>query len=121
MANLHGELGSLTVGGAHAFGMIYGEGHGLFLVDVLAGFNGVDEVLAMQMLGSGDDDGVDGFVIQKAAMVEICCGAWYQRFGVFQAFGVDIGEGDEIEIGAGQGPMDQLSAAGADAMMPIRI
>jgi hypothetical protein len=118
VTDLDGELGRFQIGGAHAFGMVHREGHGLFLVDVLAGFDGMHEVFAMQVLRSGDDNGVDSFIVEQAAMVEIGGGVGDQAFGVFQAFGVDIGEGYEIEIGARESPVDQFDAARAGPDYP---
>ncbi len=111
MAHLHGELGRFAIRGAHALGVLHRERHGLFLVDVLAGFDGMDEVLAVQMLRRGDYYRVDGFVVEQATVVEIGGRVWNQGLGVFQALGVDIGKCDEVDIRAGQRPMDQLRSA----------
>jgi hypothetical protein len=64
--------------------MIDREGHGLFLINMLAGLDGVDEVLAVQMLRGGDDDGVDGLVIEQAAMIEISGCAGDEPLGVVE-------------------------------------
>ncbi len=101
--------------GAHALGVIDRERHGLFLVDVFAGLDGVDEVLAMEVLRGGDEDGVDALVVEQAAVIEIGGGAGDELLGVFEAAGVDVGEGDEIDIGAAQRPAGDLRAAVANA------
>ena len=59
------------MGGAHALGVVDGEGHGAFLIDVFAGGEGVDEMLAVQVLGRGDENGVDGLVVQQPAVIEM--------------------------------------------------
>ncbi|HEY3836006.1 MAG TPA: hypothetical protein VGL72_05525 [Bryobacteraceae bacterium] len=41
--DLHRALAGASVGGTHALGVIHGEGHGLFLVYVLAGVERCDE------------------------------------------------------------------------------
>ena len=54
---------------AHAPGVAGIEGHGLFLVDVFAGLDRGDEVQGVLVLGRGDQDRVDVFVIQELAVV----------------------------------------------------
>ncbi len=100
VADLHGALAGLLEGGAHALGVVHGERHGLFLVDVLAGVQRGDEVLAVQVLRGGDQDGVDGLVVEQVAVVEIGLGSGHDLLRVFQALGVDVGESQEFGIGA---------------------
>ena len=57
--DLHRRLPRPLVRRAHALGVVDGERHGLFLVDVLAGFQRSDEMLGVQVLRRGDQDGVD--------------------------------------------------------------
>ena len=47
MPDLHSSVSNPLVGGTHALGVIDGEGHRLFLVNVLARFKRIDEVLTM--------------------------------------------------------------------------
>ena len=115
MADLHGALAGFLVGGAHALGVVDGERHGLFLIDVLAGIERGGEMLAMEMLRRGDQDGVDGFVVEQIAVVEIGLGVGRNQFGVFETLGIDIGEGDELGVGAGDGGFNVLHAAVAGA------
>ena len=75
MADLHGMLAAVfLVGGAHALGVIHGERHGLFLIDMLAGGDGGGEVLAVQVLRRGDQDRVDVLVFEQAAIIEVRLG-----------------------------------------------
>jgi hypothetical protein len=58
-------------GTPHTPRMIGIKSHGLFLVDILAGLKGGNEVERMQVLGSGNEDGVDGFVVEQASKIGI--------------------------------------------------
>ena len=74
MADLHGSSCRLLVRRPHPLGVIHGERHRLFLVDVLAGVERGGEVLAMQVLRRGDQDRVDDLVFEQVAVVEIGLG-----------------------------------------------
>src|SRR5262249_15237199 len=73
--------------------------HRLFLVDVLAGGQRVREVLAVEVLRGGDQDGVDILVFKKTTMIQIRFGVGRDRFGGFEGFGVDVGDTDAFDIG----------------------
>ena len=75
MADLHGVLAAVVlVSRAHALGVVHRERHRLFLVDVLAGAERGDEMLAVQMLRRGDQDRVDVLVVEQVAVIEIGLG-----------------------------------------------
>ena len=114
MADLYGVLaGVLLEGGAHALGVVHGERHGLFLVDMLAGGDGGGEVLAVQVLRGGDQDGVDVLVFQQVAIVEVGLGVGRDLLDIFQAAGVDVGSADAFHVLAGERLLEDLGAAGA--------
>jgi hypothetical protein len=92
-------------------GVIHRERHGLFLIDVLPGLDGVDEMLAVQVLRRGDDNGVDRLVVQQTAVIQICGRGRHQPLGVVEPLGVNIGESNEVDVRAVQRPVNQLSAA----------
>ncbi len=71
MADLDHAAGGATVSGPHALGMLHREGHGLLDVDVLARLERGHEVLAVQVLGRGDDDRVHAGLLEQVAVVEI--------------------------------------------------
>ena len=114
MPDLHDALfAGVLVRGAHALGVVHGERHGLFLVDVLAGIERGGEALGVQVLRRGDQDGVDILVLQQAAIVEVGLGVGRDAFHVFQAAGVDVGRADAFGVGAGDRLAENLGAAGA--------
>ncbi len=115
MADLHRALAGALIRGAHALGVLHAERHGLFLVDVLAGVERGDEVLAMQVLRRGDEHRVDALVVQQVAVIEISLGAGRDGARVFQALGVDVGDAHEFGIGTGQRLAHDLRAAVAGA------
>ena len=71
MPDLYDRFRRLPVRGAHAFGVIEREGQRLFLIDVLARFERIDKMFAMEVLRGSDDDRVDGLVVEQPAMVAI--------------------------------------------------
>ena len=80
MPDLDGQFPALRRG-AHALGVVHGERHGLFLVDVLASLERRHEMLAVEVLGRGDDDGVNALVIQQVAVVQVGLGGGRQLLG----------------------------------------
>ena len=75
------------------------KGHSLFLVDILAGLNGGNKVERMQVLGSGNEDGVDGFVVEQTSEIGIGLNRGSNLLGFVQAAGVDVGHGDRLRVG----------------------
>ena len=118
MADLHCAISGFLVGCAHALGVVDGEGHRLFLVDMLAGFEGVGKVLAVEVLRRGDQHGVERFVFEKIAMIEIRFSVWGKLLGGFQARRVDVGEGRNFDIRTSYGVARNFRAAGAYADDP---
>jgi hypothetical protein len=121
MADLHGALAGPLVSGAHALGVVHAERHGLFLVDVLARVERRYEMLAMQMLRRGDEDRVDALVVQKVAVVEIGLGRGRRLERGFETLCVDIGEGNELGVGAGDRCCTRLIPRAPGPMMPTRM
>jgi len=89
----------LFKGTPHTAGVIGIKGHGLFLVDILAGLNGGNEVERMQVLGSSDEDGVDGFVVEQAPKIGVGLNGGNNLLGFVEAAGVDVGDGDSLGVG----------------------
>ena len=66
MADLNGTLSGSLIRGEHPLSVLHRERHRLFLIDVLAGVQCRDEVLAVQVLGRGDEHCVDALVLGRA-------------------------------------------------------
>src|SRR5262245_4031912 len=112
MADLHDVLaGVLLEGGAHTLGVVDGEGHRLFLVDMLARGQRVREVLAVEVLRGGDQDGVDVLILQESTMIQVRFGVGRDRFGSFEGFGIDIGDTDAFNIGSRDRLLENFTAA----------
>ena len=76
MADLHRPLAArvFRTAARMRLGVVHGERHGLFLVDMLAGVERRGEVLAVQVLRGGDQDGVDALVVEQVAVIEVGLG-----------------------------------------------
>ena len=73
------------IGGAHALGVIGIERHGLFLIDVLAGVERGGEAFGVQVLRRRDQHGVDAFIVQQMAVIEIGLGVGRDLLDLFEA------------------------------------
>src|SRR5208283_2226736 len=89
----------LFKGTSHTPCVIGIKGHGLFLVDILAGLNGGNKVERMQVLGSSDEDGVDGFIVEQASKIGVGLNRGNNLLGFVEAAGVDVGDGDSLRVG----------------------
>jgi hypothetical protein len=112
---------ALLVGGAHAFGVVHAERHGLFLVDVFAGVERRYEVLAMQMLRRGDQHGVDGFVVQQVAVIEVRLGVRARWPARLPGGGVDVGDARDFGVRAGHASRMICAPRSPGPMMPRRM
>ena len=72
-------------------------------------------MLAVQVLRGGDEDGVDGLVVQQVAVVEVGLDVGDDALHRLQALGVDVGRAHELGIGAGHRLAQDLEAAVAGA------
>ena len=113
VADLHRAAWRALHGGTHALGLLHRKGHGFFQVDVLAGIERLDEGFAMQMLWRGDDDRIDGAIVQQLAVIQVQPGTWSEPGRVFQAAGVNVGDGDTLGVLAGQRLSQQFGPARA--------
>jgi hypothetical protein len=91
--------------------------HRFFEVDVLAGVHRVDGDLLVPMIGRGDDHGVDVGPREHLAIVargEDVLSP--ELLGARQAAVVDVGDGDDLDTGRGEGDagVPHALAAGAD-------
>src|ERR1017187_5422696 len=102
VADLHRAARRPLHGGSHALGLLHREGHGLFLVDVLAGIERRHERFAMQMLGRGDYHRVDRAIVQQLAVVQVQLGARSEPGRIFQATRINVGDRDALGVRAGQ-------------------
>ena len=97
-------------------GVFDGVGHGLFAVDVVAGFERRQDVLGVQAERRGDDDGVEVFAIEERAIVGV--GGYLVSAGLVQlgeARRVDIGGGGDFDSGNAEEAADEFLAAAAGA------
>src|ERR1700685_3362106 len=67
------------------------------------------------MLGRGDEDGIDGGIVQELAVIRAGLRGGGEFGCVSEAAGVDVGEGGELGAGAGDGFAGELRAAVAHA------
>ena len=111
----HAAVGGILESGAHLLGVVHRESHGLFEVDVLAGVDGGEEMLIMEMRWSGDDNSIDGRIFEQTAVVEVGLGGGRNGAGFLQAARVDVGDPDAFGVGAGEDFAEEFSAAGAGA------
>ena len=104
MADLHYPLfARMVVRGAHLFGVLYGERHRLFLVNMLPGIERSGEAFGMQVLRRGDQHRVDVLILQHAVIVQVGLGVGRDIFGLLEALGVDIGGADAFDVFEGDG------------------
>ena len=115
MPDLNDSFAGFLIGRAHSLGVIDRERHRLFLVDVLAGVERRDKMLAVQMLGRRDQDGVDRFVVEQAAVIVVRRRGGNKLFGVVETAGVDVGKRCEVHSRGRNGFANQLHAAIARA------
>ncbi len=78
---------------------------------MLAGGEGVGEVLAVQVLRGGDEDGVDFLVLEHAAVIEVRFGSGGDGFDSLQGLGVDVGGGHAVDVGERDGLLEDLPSA----------
>jgi hypothetical protein len=69
-------------------------------INVFAGLAGPDCCQRVPMIGQGEHDGVDGFIVKDAAQVCMCCDlftAIFERLGLpFEERLVDIAQGNDF-------------------------
>ena len=82
---------------------------------MFAGIERGNEVFRVQMLRRGDQDGVDGFIVEQVAVIKKRLRAGHGFLGFLEALGIDVGEGGHFRVGAGDGFAHQLHAAIARA------
>ncbi len=68
--HLDGLPAGPAVGGPHTLGLLDSERQGLLLVDMLTGFQGSDEMLRVKVLRRGDQDRIDGAVVEQMPIVQ---------------------------------------------------
>jgi hypothetical protein len=70
----------------------------LFHVDVLAGLNGVNDHLGVPVIGCGDDNGVELFVGEEAAIVLLAFRAGGRGLQPrFEVWGVNVADGGNLK------------------------
>ena len=98
-------------GVSHAPGVAGVEGHGFFLVHVLACLDGGDEVKRVQVLRRRDQDRVDRLVVEERPVVLERRDAGDDRLHFIEAPGVDVGDRGRLDVGTlDRGPQDLLAA-----------
>jgi len=91
------------------------KGHGLFLINMLAGANGIDKMLTMQMLRRGDQNRVEILVFEHEAVIDEGLDRGRDGLGSLALFGIDVADGGEFGVGAVEGIAHNLLAARAVA------
>ena len=93
-------------------------GHGLFAVEIFAGFESVAEMLSVQMQRRSDNNGVDVFRIEQAAMIVIRLNATGHFFGFIAAAVVNIGDCDQFGVANLLKFLEKVLAASAETDHP---
>ena len=116
--HLHAHLHHASRAGdglAHPPGVVGVEGHGLLLIDVLAGLDGGHKAEGVLVLGGGDEDRIDRLVVQEAAVIVVGLDRRGHGLGLVQAPRVNIGHGNRLGAGAAQRDLEDRLAAAAGA------
>ena len=123
-ALLHAALEDLLAGAdcfGEGFAFFNGVGDGLLEVDVFARGEGVDGHFDVMVVGSGDEDGVDVFVVEDGAVVEVAGGFGGSEAGAagddrIAAGLVDVADGEDLVGGDFVGTVEEgaHTLAGAD-------
>ena len=100
MADLDSAFARALVRGAHQPRVLEREGHGLFLVHVLACMDCVHEMQAMQMLRSGDQHTVQSFVIEHLPVIHVCLHTGDVSLCLFEPLRIDVAHGSKVGVRA---------------------
>ncbi len=92
------------------------EGHGFLLIHVLARLDRGHEAQGVLVLRGGDEDRIDRFVVQEAAVIVVGLDGRGNRPGLVQAPRVNIGHGNRLSVRAMKGDLEDFlsTAAGAN-------
>jgi hypothetical protein len=115
VADLDGASRIALVCGPHGFRVLDCERHRLFLIDVLAGLERGDEAFGVKMLRGGNQDGIDRFIVEEVAVIEVRLRRGREFQGILKAPRVDIGEGGKLGILARNCFAPDLGSAVADS------
>ena len=90
-------------------------GHGLFGIEILAGGERVLKMASMNMQRTGDDYGIDIFLVEQSSVVIVCLDVWDygSRFG--KAARIDVRHRHDINIRYSDDLSQQLTTSSADA------
>ena len=105
----------LTVALVELEGLLHGVGQGLLEEDMLSGVEGVEGNLKVGVEGRGDDDGLDGGIVEQAPVVMIGFGRGHHLEGFVERGLIDVGEGDDVALGVLDEEAEEEAAAGAGA------
>ena len=111
----HAPRARALVGRAHPLGVLHGERHGLFLVDVFARVERGREALGVQVLRRRDEHRVDVLVLQQTAVIGVRFGVGSDGAGLVQAARVDVGGADAIDVFAAPAPGGESPCRGRPA------
>jgi hypothetical protein len=85
-------------GPPHAPRVVGIKSHGLFLIDILACLEGGNKVERVLVLRSGNQHGVNGFVVEHAPKIPVGLNCGSDFFGFFLPTGVNISDRDSLRI-----------------------
>jgi len=94
------------------------ESHGFFLVNVLAGLDGGNEIESVLVLGSGNQYGVNGFVIEQAAKIGQCPNSGRELLGFLQAASINVGNRNGLGIRCTERVLENVESASSGADQP---
>ena len=103
---LHAHLGGefvffLEPVGADGAGLVHGDGEGFFAVNVEVAVDGPVGDEGVGMVCGADDHGVEVFLLEHEAPIDVGFGTGEALQSVWEAFFVDIAEGDDVFLGEG--------------------
>lgn len=116
MSDLDGQLAAGTlVGGSHPLGMLHGERHGFFLIDMFTGVHRGDEMFGMEMLRGCNQHCVQRLRFQHSPVIVKLRRGWEFLGRGLEPFIVNIAESDDLGACALGGLPQDLHPAIASA------
>src|SRR5713101_9369799 len=113
-SDLHDAV-RLVGSGQALLGFRYGPGHRLFAIEVFAGRQHVEEMVGMKVERAGNDDAVQVFHLEQAAVVVEGLDARRHLPGLIPSAAVHVSNGHQLGVWEREQLFQQILPAGADA------
>jgi len=105
-------------GKAHASRVGGIKSHGFFLVDILACLDRGNEIESVLVLGSGNQYGVNGFIVEQAAEISKRLNRGRELLGFFQAASINVSNCDGLGIRRAERVLENVQSAPSGANQP---